>query len=150
MPLHGRHSLASMLLVVGYKLLVSVRRAGFASLVSKLRHENEARERQLQELSEESDQLVRGNQQWGKGVVKGERSGEVLLTPHTCTSSLPPQGHQAVDWQQDMVNARRYEATREQRLARAQEEVQQLQTKLAALPEVEPPTADAVRDGNGG
>ncbi|CAI5488607.1 unnamed protein product, partial [Closterium sp. Naga37s-1] len=83
------------------------RRAGLASLVAKIGRANEARERKLRELAEESDQL----------------------------------GHQAVERQRDVVNARRFEATREQRLARAQEEVQQLQVQLAALPEVEPPTA---------
>ncbi|CAI7852429.1 unnamed protein product [Closterium sp. NIES-53] len=42
-------------------------RGGFASLVAKIGRENEARERKLRELSEESDQLVRRNKEWGEG-----------------------------------------------------------------------------------
>ncbi|CAI7801898.1 unnamed protein product, partial [Closterium sp. NIES-54] len=82
-------------------------RGGFASLVAKIGRENEARERKLRELSEESDQLVQ----------------------------------QAVERQRDVLEAKKKAESREQRLAKAQADLQQLEAQLAALPEVKPPKA---------
>ncbi|CAI5496403.1 unnamed protein product, partial [Closterium sp. Naga37s-1] len=82
-------------------------RGGFASLVAKIGRENEARERKLRELAEESDQLVQ----------------------------------QAVERHRDVLEAKKKAESREQRLAKALADLQQLEAQLAALPEVKPPKA---------
>ncbi|CAI5966709.1 unnamed protein product [Closterium sp. NIES-65] len=99
-------------------------RGGFASLVAKIGRENEARERKLRELAEESDQLVQQAVERQRDVVQ-----------------------QAVERQRDVLEAKKKAESREQRLAKALADLQQLEAQLAALPEVKPPKAAVVRDG---
>ncbi|CAI7852430.1 unnamed protein product, partial [Closterium sp. NIES-53] len=57
---------------------------------------------------------------------------------------------QAVERQRDVLEAKKKAESREQRLAKAQADLQQLEAQLAALPEVKPPKAAVVGDGKSG